>query len=137
MLFFQQYAVFTAHTAATSKKKSARIHRKIELKPQGASERRLQHVTNGESKDGVGSFSDGDSRMDERGRFRSIRRAAEYEERRVADLYRRLEGHTLLTARSNRRLQFQQARNRVAVQDRQSRSVPRVQIGRDAAHGEG
>ena len=43
--------------------------------------------------------------------------------------------HALLAARSDQRRQLQQARGRVAVQDRQPRPAPRVQLRGDAADG--
>ena len=46
-------------------------------------------------------------------------------------------GHALLAARSDQRVELQQARGRLAVQDRQPRSVPRVQARRHAADDQG
>ena len=62
---------------------------------------------------------------------RSIRR----EERRVDDLRRRPRQHAVFAARSDQRRQLQQARGRLAVQDRQPRSAARVPVRVDAADG--
>ena len=61
----------------------------------------------------------------------------EHQERRVAVLHRRRQGLALLAARSDQRQQLQQARGRLAVQDRQPRHAPRVQARRHAADGQG
>ena len=61
----------------------------------------------------------------------------EREQRRVAELQRRRQGQQVFAARSDRRLQLQQARDRLAAEDRQPRSAPRVQARRHAAHGQG
>ena len=47
-----------------------------------------------------------------------------------------LRGSTVFAARSDRRVELQQADRRVAVQDRQPRPVPRVQARRHAADGQ-
>ena len=60
---------------------------------------------------------------------------AEAEGRRVADLRRRPRQHALLAARSDHQRQLQQARSRVAVQDRRARPAARVQLPGDAADG--
>src|SRR5438874_10828981 len=44
----------------------------------------------------------------------SNRRAAQYEERRMAALHSRLEGHAILAPRSDQRNEFQQAGSRLA-----------------------
>ena len=64
---------------------------------------------------------------------RSGDRHAEHEERRLAALHRRRARHAVLAARSDQRHQLQQARGRLAVQDRQPRHPPRVQARRHAA----
>ena len=48
-----------------------------------------------------------------------------------------LSGQPVLAARSDQRLELQQARGRVALQDRQPGPVPGVQARRHAAHGQG
>ena len=58
------------------------------------------------------------------------------EERRVADLRRRPRQHALLAARSDQRRQLQQARSRLALQDRPSRAAAGVPVRVDAADGE-
>ena len=58
------------------------------------------------------------------------------EERRMADLRRRSRQHALLAARSDQRGELQQARGRLALQDRQPRSAPGVQSRVDAADGQ-
>ena len=55
---------------------------------------------------------------------------------RVAVLHGRPERLALLAARSDQRLELQQARGRVAIQDRQLRTVPGIQARRHAADGE-
>ena len=64
-------------------------------------------------------------------------RAAVDQERRVARIRCRSEGHAILAPGSDQRLQLQQARGRVALQDRQPRPASRIQAGRHAAHGQG
>ena len=54
---------------------------------------------------------------------------------RVADLRRRPREHALFSARSDQQRQLQQARGRVAVQDRRARPAPGVQLQVDAADG--
>ncbi len=63
-------------------------------------------------------------------------RADRRQERRMAQLRRRHREHALLAARSNQRIELQQAATRVALQYRQPRPAPRIQPGRDAADGE-
>ena len=63
--------------------------------------------------------------------------SAEHEERRVAPLHGGPDREPVFPARSNQRLQLQQARGGVAVQDRQLRTVPGVQARGHAAHGQG
>ena len=70
-------------------------------------------------------------------RARHGRRAAKHEERRVDPLHRRRPGVEILAARSDQREQFQSARGRMAVQDRQPGHAPRVQARRHTADGEG
>ena len=55
--------------------------------------------------------------------------------RRVADLRRRPRQHAVLAARSDQRGQLQQARGRLALQDRRARPAARVQLRVDAADG--
>ena len=60
-------------------------------------------------------------------------RDAEHEERRLDRVYRRQSRNEVLAARSDQRRQLQQARGRLAVQDRQPRHAARVQARRHAA----
>ena len=55
----------------------------------------------------------------------------------MAQLRRRSRSHAVLAARSDQRRQLRQARDRVAVQDRQPRSSPGISIRIDAADGQG
>ena len=64
-------------------------------------------------------------------------RSAVHEKRRVAPLCGRLEEQPLLAVGSNQRRQFQQARSRLAVQDRQPRTASRIQARRNADRREG
>ena len=57
--------------------------------------------------------------------------------RRVAHLRRRSRQHALLAARPDQRRQLQQARGRLALQDRQPRPAAGVQSRVDAADGQG
>ena len=57
-------------------------------------------------------------------------------QRRVAALHRRHPRHALFAARSDQRVELQQARGRLAVQDRQPRPASRVQARRHAADGQ-
>ena len=63
-------------------------------------------------------------------------RAAGREERRVARLGAATRSDALRAARSDQRHQLQQARGRVALQDRQPRPATRLQPADDAADGE-
>ena len=63
-------------------------------------------------------------------------RSGRREEGRVADLRRRSRAHALRAARPDQRRQLQQARSRVAFQDRQPRPAPRIQPRVDAADGQ-
>ena len=56
--------------------------------------------------------------------------------RRVADLRRRSREHALLAARPDQREQLQQARDRLALQDRQPRPAAGIQFRGDAADGQ-
>ena len=60
------------------------------------------------------------------GRWRASRRRKQG--RRVADLRRRPRQHTVLAARPDHQGQLQQARGRVAVQDRRARPAPGIQL---------
>ena len=64
-------------------------------------------------------------------------RDAEHEERRLDPLHGGRARHQILAARSDQRRQLQQARGRVALQDRQPRHPPRVQARRHAARDQG
>ncbi len=61
------------------------------------------------------------------------RASAVHGQRRLAALHRRHPRHEVLAARSDQRLQLQQARSRLALQDRQPRPASRVQARRHAA----
>ena len=64
-------------------------------------------------------------------------RAAVHQERRVADQRRRRKIHPLFAARSDQRVELQQARSGVALQDRRLRSLSGIQARGHADHGQG
>ena len=65
-----------------------------------------------------------------------VARAARHDQRRVAHVGRRSRRHPLRAARSDQRRELQQARSRVALQDREPRRAPRLQPADDAADGQ-
>jgi hypothetical protein len=77
------------------------------------------------------------ARLDDRLALWTRWRSAEHQERRVAGVHGRPQGLAVFAARPDQRLQLQEARGRLALQDRQPWHTPRVQVGGHAPDGQG